>query len=340
MAIICSMFSKRYAPWLAGAFAVLGLILINLDPAFLGRTGDKASSESPAGATDSPQLPDWAKDPQLWKEQNEQALSKYHNEKGGREEGEGMLAGLLRWNLSTTLGVNLSGVDVGNIFTRIKIPDSEVNLLDYLGSSSARSGSFLISFAHSNLSGAVAPNVNIRGISFAGAGGDIGTWESWMRIRDGRGLEGCNLSGVNLQGVNIHGVILKGANLDNTGLKPDFSDGLADKLDDTSLNGMSFLGLDLDGVSLRYCNLKGSEIDEDQLLTVARSNGGSGLRGAVFPKGDLTGRDVSTLTLQFSDLTNVKMSEEQVKTISGQWNGMGLYGARLPAGINAGRGAE
>lgn len=334
------MFFKRYAPWVAGTVAVLGLIFLNLDLAFYGKTGDDASNQILTSGVDSPQLPDWVKDPQLWQDQNEQALSKYHNEKGGREEGAGMLAELLRWNWSTTFGVNLAGVDVGEIFTRIKIPDSEVNLLEYLGSSSARSGSFLISFAQSNLSGAVAPSANIRGISFAGAGGDTRTWESWMRIRDGRGLEGCNLLGVNLQGVNIHGVILKGANLDSTGLKPDFSDGLTDKLDDTRLNGVSFLGMDLEGVSLRYCNLKGSEIDADQLLTVARSNGGSGLRGAVFPKEDLTGKDVSTLTLQFSDLSNVKMSEDQVKTISGQWNGMGLYGAQLPSGMTAGRSAE
>lgn len=328
MAIISGMFFRKYAPWVVGGVAAVGLLAINSDLFF---PNDGQVAEVPL-SNDSPNVPapDWVKDPSLWKERGQVAIDKYSKQDGQRAEGVAMLGEMLRWNWTTGYGVNLTGVDIGEVFAGIKMPDSKVSLLEYLGSSSARSGSFLISFAGSSLEGAIPPKVNIRGIDFSGAKASPNTWELWMKERAGRGMEGCNLAGVNLQGVNIHGVILKGANLSGTKIQPDFSDGLGEKFSDTQLHGVSFEGVDLAGVSLKYCDLSQTEITPEQLVTVAKSNGGGGLRGAILPKSDFSDKDVSGIAMQFANLTSVKMSGEQVKTIASQWNGMGLYGATLP----------
>lgn len=328
MAFVLSMLLKKYSPWIVGVVAVAGLVLINTD-VFSPKTKEEQSSDTPSD--ESKVIPPaWVADLELWKEQNKEALSKYFSEGGGREEGGRMLAEMLRWNWSTEFGVNFAGVDVNEIFSLVTVPDSGSSLLEYLGSSSPRSGSFLVSFAKSNLEGAGFPDVDIRGISFAGAKASTSTWEKWMKMRGGRGMEGCNLSGVDLSGVNIHGVVLKGADLDNTGIRPDFSDNLPSKFDNTNLGGVSFEGRNLTGVSLRYCNLSRASISADQLLEVARSFGGSGLRGAILPSSDFVNKDVNGLTMQFADLGAVKLSEDQIKSIASQWSGMGLYGAKLP----------
>lgn len=326
---------KKYAPWAVGLLIAGALILTNTDILFSEKEQVELESGDGNSNTDSP---DWVRSLELWNKRNVAALEKYSKEGGEREEGERILAELVRWNWSTGFGVNLAGVNIGDVFGRIKMPDDTVSLLEYLGSTTANSGGSLVSFAKSNLSGAKPPQANLRGISFSEATADALTWEEWMRGRGGRGLEGCNMAGVNLQGVNVHGAILKGANLSGTRLRPDFSDGILGKFDDTNLAGLSFTDVNVAGVSLRYSDLSEATISADQLLEVARSKGGSGLRGAKLPVSDFTGKDVENLTMQFSDLSKVTISEQQIKTMTSQWNGMGLYGARLPVAAQQGRG--
>jgi uncharacterized protein YjbI with pentapeptide repeats len=331
MANINIMFLKKYLPLIVGLIGLAGLIFF-----LTGIKQDKSDAEDGESIAEVKRAdvkaegPDWTRDRTLWMKRKQLAIETYHS--NNREEGMAMLGEMLRWNWSTELGVNLTGVNVGEVLSRVKMPNSEVSIFDYLKASGSRSGSNWISFANSDLDGAIPPDTNLRGISFAGAKASGETWEAWMRERGGRGLEGCNLSETDLSGVNTHGVSLKGANLNNSGIKPDFSDGIMGKFDDTKLSGVSFDGLSLVGVSLRYSDLSKAKISSEQLVDVARSNGGSGLRGAVLPPSDFSGEAVDGLTMQFANLEKVTMTDQQLATIASQWNGMGLYGAIKPVG--------
>ena len=234
----------------------------------------------------------------------------------GEERGFRALGKLLQWNVSYRRGVNLSGVDVGNVFKSTNARDRK-NLYEYIEGGGRGVG--IVSFENSIFDETAHPLLFLYDLKFDGARFSQETLKRWGRALGGGGLAGTSLRGVDMSWLDLEGVFFNGADVSYTGIRPSYMKTKGDEVDrrfeGCVMDGVEFSGGNLSGMSLRFCDLREAEISAQQLLEVGRSDKGRGLLGSRLPDVDMKGIDISGISFSGVDLSLADFDQRQKDNI-------------------------